>query len=400
VGKKHEKRRALLIANSKSGPKNDSLLYVRQIVELLQAHGIDTKVRVKLRRKQAIRYARRAAREGTRLVIAAGGDGTIEAVAAGLRGSDTVLGIVPLGTYNNVASCLGVPTDVAQACALIATADARSIDVGVARARSKRGKVKRRVFLEHAFIGWSAALVPAGQEAKDRAWDTAAQALATAFGLSPVAMRIELDEGQQTLRATTLLVEIANTPRSGAAITFSPEAKMDDGQFDVAIHRDAGQATLALRMLARKAGSASIEASTDRLRASRVYVKTTSPLPVSADSKVIGTTPAKMELKRGALRVITGAGPALVNPASEGTVATAARRAESVAPPPPKPDPLTVDPEPSSPVAIVASAVVPVAGKAAAAAEKARPIAIPALAAAAGAAALPILRLLAHRLRG
>jgi diacylglycerol kinase family enzyme len=62
-----------------------------------------------------------------RFVIAAGGDGTVESVASGLVGTTATLGIIPLGTYNNVATCLGIPTDVEQACALIACGAARRV---------------------------------------------------------------------------------------------------------------------------------------------------------------------------------------------------------------------------------------------------------------------------------
>src|SRR5205807_4655714 len=79
--------RALLIINSKSGPKRDSLLRVRELVDLLATHGVAADVRVKLHKSQARREARAAARAGYRLVLAAGGDGTVAAVARGLVGT-------------------------------------------------------------------------------------------------------------------------------------------------------------------------------------------------------------------------------------------------------------------------------------------------------------------------
>src|SRR5438094_95633 len=144
------RRRALLIVNSKSGPRHDSLLRVRELVALLATHGVDAEVRVKLRKKQARKDARQAAQAGYPLVIAAGGDGTVEAVAAGLVGTKAALGIVPLGTYNNVAHCLGIPDDIAAACALIGAGAPHAIDVGIVRAR---GKKKPKVFLESAIVG-------------------------------------------------------------------------------------------------------------------------------------------------------------------------------------------------------------------------------------------------------
>ena len=120
------KRRALLIINSKSGPNHDSILHVRDLVDRLATFGIRADVRVKLRKSQARKEARAAAaRKRYGLIIAAGGDGTVEAVASGLVGTEATLGIIPLGTYNNIATCLGIPSDVDDACALLAVGVAR-----------------------------------------------------------------------------------------------------------------------------------------------------------------------------------------------------------------------------------------------------------------------------------
>src|SRR3982074_2921373 len=136
---------ALLIINSKSGPNHDSILRVRELVDLLSTHGIGADVRVKLHKSQARREARMAAKAGYPLVVAGGGDGTVASVARGLVGSKTVLGVIPLGTYNNVATSLGIPVDADQACALIAAAPVRAVDVGEVRTK---GMKRPRVFLE------------------------------------------------------------------------------------------------------------------------------------------------------------------------------------------------------------------------------------------------------------
>src|SRR5688572_33266857 len=87
------KARALLIINTKSGPNNDSILRVKEIVARLDAHGVEVDVRVKLRKKQARKMAKRAAKKGCHLIIAAGGDGTVAPIAEGLIGTGAVFGI-------------------------------------------------------------------------------------------------------------------------------------------------------------------------------------------------------------------------------------------------------------------------------------------------------------------
>jgi diacylglycerol kinase (ATP) len=107
------KRRALLVINSKSGPNRDSLLRIHELVDVLAEFQIRADVHVKLRKKEARDETREAAASGNYdLVIAAGGDGTVEAVARGLQETRVPLGIIPLGTFNKVATSLGIPSDV------------------------------------------------------------------------------------------------------------------------------------------------------------------------------------------------------------------------------------------------------------------------------------------------
>jgi diacylglycerol kinase (ATP) len=313
------RRRALLVINTKSGPNDDSILWLRPIVELLEAEGIDVDVRVKLRKRQARRDARRFARRGCDLVIAAGGDGTVEAVVRGLLGTRAVLGIVPLGTYNNIAASLGVPTDLAEAVALIAAGPVRAVDVGWVRV----GGRKPRPFFELVSIGVAAALVPAGQEAKDGNWLGAAQALPGVARIEPSSTAVRLDGEEPARRAETLLVTISNTPRAAAALALAPGARVDDGLVDVAIYRGMDRAALALQFAAHATVGEPSDARIERARARRVDVEADPPLPVAADSKVIGTTPARVKVRPGALRVVCGQGPGLSMPVAEALVAAA-----------------------------------------------------------------------------
>src|SRR5579871_1134303 len=97
------KRQALLVINSKSGPNSDSLLHLHELIDVLREFQVHVDVHVKLRKKEARHATRAAATSGKYdLVIAAGGDGTVEAVGRGLLNTQVPLGIIPLGTFNNV----------------------------------------------------------------------------------------------------------------------------------------------------------------------------------------------------------------------------------------------------------------------------------------------------------
>lgn len=297
--------RALLIINSKSGPNNDSILRVREVVERLRAHGIEATVRVKLRKKQARKDARKAAKKGYPLVIAAGGDGTVASVAEGLVGTDVVLGVVPLGTYNNVATSLGVPVDLEASIALIASGLVRAVDVGLAVAA---GATRPRIFMEMALVGVTAALMPAGQEVKQGRWQAATETLPTALSMSPTEAEVRLDGAREGRKASTLLIEIANAPRIGPGVLTAPDARVDDGLLDVAIYHGHTQAALAARFVALKTGMATEDPHIERVLGRSVEVQTANSLPVVADAKVIGRTPARFDVMPGSLLVAAGRG--------------------------------------------------------------------------------------------
>lgn len=387
------KRRAMLFVNAKSGPKADSLLQLRNLVEMLGRLNVQADVRVKLSKKQARAEARQAAKDGYDVVIAAGGDGTVETIARGLVDTGVPLGIIPLGTYNNIAFGLGIPTEPAAACALIALGTPRPIDVGCVWAR---GLKKPRVFMESATIGLGAALTPIGQHAEKGRWQEAAAAVPVAQGMELTPLVVRLDDSPTPQVINSLLLTASIAPRAGAALMIAPEARVDDGQMDLAIYADWGAARLAQHALEMKmeVGPDEDPAEVQRSRAREVRVWTQRPLPVAADSKVVGVTPACIQLLPKALLAIVGNGPALTNPTSQqlmdlcrdlGTWVVAAK-AEAL------PD-AAIEAQAGSPL----QAAVPMVGQAVQALESARTAIPPVLAALGGVAAAAVIEEMRRR---
>lgn len=394
-----QSRRALLIINTKSGPNHDSILHVRDLVDMLASFGIRVDVRVKLRKSQARKEAREATVHGKYdLVIAAGGDGTIEAVASGLINTHTTLGIIPLGTYNNVAACLGIPMRVEQACALIACGSARCIDVGQVVARHMQ---KPRMFLELSTVGLGAALGPLGQHVEKRRWDQAAHALPEVMDMSPTPTCIALDDQLPARTMNTLLVTISNAPRAGAGLSLAPAARMDDGELDVCVYEDMDQRALLTRLLPGPVGGDPSEPSDHNLlraRARTLEIHTARPMPVSIESKLVGVTPARFTVLTGALSVIAGDSSALLHPSSMEVVRAADALARTLAPAAPQ---QVSDGAPQHIVKQSSSrllqTLVPIAGRALDSAVSARPAVLPLLAGVLGLAAASLLRPKAKR---
>src|SRR5438309_1559981 len=114
-----------------------------KVAEALHKAGIDADIELISGRECEVR-CRAIAELGDDLLIVGGGDGTISAAASALAGTETLLGILPLGTLNHFARDLGVPTDLDQAAKLIAGRNGRSVDIG---------EMNGRVFINNSAIG-------------------------------------------------------------------------------------------------------------------------------------------------------------------------------------------------------------------------------------------------------
>lgn len=134
----------LILVNRGSGGADDNDAVTHDRVEAAIRHaGLDGEIRLMTGRELEAR-AQQAVEGGANLIIVAGGDGSISAVAGALSGTGTALGILPMGTRNHLARDLRIPTDLAAAADLIATGNRRRIDVA---------EVNGRIFVNNSAIG-------------------------------------------------------------------------------------------------------------------------------------------------------------------------------------------------------------------------------------------------------
>src|SRR6266542_6200910 len=120
--------RGTVIVNLESGP-GDTRVAAGHIAEAFAAHGIEPAIALVNGRDVADR-ARRALNKGASVVVAAGGDGTVSAVASVLAGTEAALGIIPLGTLNHFAKDLHIPLDIEGATQTIIAGRETPVDVG------------------------------------------------------------------------------------------------------------------------------------------------------------------------------------------------------------------------------------------------------------------------------
>src|SRR6266542_2606405 len=129
MSKKDKVVQAKLIANPGAGKPEEFAKQLELATRYLQQNGIEVNVALAKPKEEATPLAKQAVKDGYKIVIAMGGDGTLEAVLRGMVGSKTRLGIIPVGTLNNVAKSLGIPQKLEEACALIASNNTRKLDV-------------------------------------------------------------------------------------------------------------------------------------------------------------------------------------------------------------------------------------------------------------------------------
>jgi diacylglycerol kinase (ATP) len=292
-----------LIVNSRAGHKlgmPTNAATVDSVELALKEAGLDVVVQQTDAPRHATELARAAVRDGCKLVIAAGGDGTVAEAAEGLVHSDTVLGIMPLGSVMNMARTLCIPRDLKQAASMLAQGHVLAMDVG---------SIANRLFLEAGGVGLAAGLFAyfnrLDSGARPRNVVRAAWRFVNHLG-SP-RMLIVADGQRFDVRA--LMVTVSNGPYVGAAYALAPNARIDDGLLDVVIFRRMGVMRILLHM-ALVAGGRRLPSPQGvqlvRAKSIQIAVQRRRPLPVHADGAVIGVTPSRFEVLPAALRVIVG----------------------------------------------------------------------------------------------
>jgi len=239
--------------------------------------------------------ARAAAGRGSRLVMAWGGDGTINEVASALVGSDVALGIVPAGSGNGLARELGVVMRPRHAIADALHARPRTIDAG---------ELGGRVFVNTAGIGFDAHIASRFATARRRGFlgyaGITARALTSYVSLQ---YRVAVDGGPpQQVRA--VLLTIANSAQFGNGAIIAPGARVDDGELDLVIVEERSRFRTVCALPRLFNGTADRISGCRITRLQEVVVDADAPLTFHVDGEPLqGGTTLRARVLPGALRV-------------------------------------------------------------------------------------------------
>jgi len=223
-----------VIANTAAGSARDEAL--ERIVARLREAGAQPQLLRASNGEELERLARRALDAGAPLVAAAGGDGTMSAVAGALAGTSGALGVLPLGTFNHFARDLGIPLELDEAVATLLRGARRTIDVG---------EVNGRVFVNNSSIGLYPAIVRQREKQRRRLgrskWHAMAWAMHAVLRSHPfLNLRLEVDGIEHHRR--TPFVFVGNNVYRMEGFDIGARSRIDCGELSVYLAQRRGRA--------------------------------------------------------------------------------------------------------------------------------------------------------------
>ena len=284
--------RALLIVNPAAGRRHAGPDDLERSIAILRNAGIRLDpVETGPDGPTASDLARWATSEGYDACIVAGGDGTVAPAAAVLVDTPVTLGILPFGSFMNIARGIGIPFDAARAAELIARGSVHAIDVG---------EVHGHRFFETAGIGLDAELFLAARHAERGSWRRLWRRIVRWLTHRTHDVVVTVDGEAHGHRVMQILV--LNSPYYAWSLPVVPDGTMEDGQLDVAVFPRMGRLAL-LRSLVAVWRLRPLPVRPVRYHGASIEITSPAALTVHADGADAGTLPATLRCRRGALRV-------------------------------------------------------------------------------------------------
>lgn len=293
---------AAILINPTSG-KGRSAKNAPVAVSRLRERGVDVTVLQGSDASQSIELGRRAVADGLDALIACGGDGTVHCALQAVYGSDAALGIIPVGTGDDIARALGLPRkDAAAAADVIAEGRTRLVDYAVVQCADGT----RRAFLAVMSAGFDSEV---NERANTMRWPTGTSrylfaTLAELGVFRPTEFTITVDG--DTLRQEGMLVAVGNGSSYGGGMYVCPRAYLDDGVLDLTFLTRTSKLTFLTTFPRVFTGTHVDHSSVRTLRGSRVRIEAAGQTAY-ADGERVGPLPVDVEVVPHGLRVFAPA---------------------------------------------------------------------------------------------
>lgn len=297
-----ERSRVLLIGNRRAGRcgarwRQGKVSPVDRIRACLEGQRVDCDVHLSSGPDDAREMARRGAREGYAAVVAAGGDGTLRTVAEGLVGTETPLGLLPMGTENVLARAMGIPMDLEGACRHLVRTPVRSMDVGDLGGRN---------FLCFAGVGFDAQVVEAVDlQVKETVGSLAyvAAALGAAWKHRDLEPRVRLTVDGRTYEHDFWLILVGNIPLYGGQLRLTPRACPRDGFLDVCVFLRADMPGTVRQWMGAAVGAHADLPEVAYYLGREILLETDPPIALQVDGDSAGQSPCRIRVVPGGLKV-------------------------------------------------------------------------------------------------
>ena len=293
-------KRTMLIFNPSAGATRESPVQIVDVIHEMQTWKLVPETYLVEPGWDLPNAVQEALTRGFRMFVVCGGDGTISAVARTLAGTRATLGIIPIGTQNNTALSLGIPSNIPDAIAILRTGKRIKVDVGMATC----GNVKM-VFLEVCSVGLISTLFPSADDIQHGNLARVGEFLTTLAGSPPAEIKLILDGGKEIHNLGHVLL-VSNMPYIGLHYQLGAAASFKDGLLDVSFFAELSK----LDLLGYVFQGVGIDKPEDpriqHFQVHKVDIRTNPSMPVMVDGTAIGEGQVSIEIRRHALAVMVG----------------------------------------------------------------------------------------------
>jgi diacylglycerol kinase family enzyme len=287
-----------------SARSNAAAQLTDRVTALFREHGTAAETIVVGNGRELTPIARRYAEEGCRTIVAAGGDGTVNAVASALVGTQSSLGVIPLGTLNHFAKDAGIPLDLDAAVETIINGETKLVDVG---------ELNGRIFINNSSIGLYPAIVQERCEHQRRGlskWVAFTRAVYTVMRRAPSFHASLHADGQYDGTDKTPFIFVDNNAYETTGLAIGERRQLDGGKLWVCSAPGAHRVALvkvAIRAVLGHASPGELKV----LEAEELWVqpRKNKSVKVANDGEVFSISPPlHYRIRPKALRVIVPAG--------------------------------------------------------------------------------------------
>ncbi len=294
------RKRALLLRNAKARRGQESMT---PVLQRLETGGLDVTEETFEALPEIARDIVRL-RHMADLVIVCGGDGSVSSAALAAMESGLPLGIIPMGTANDLARTLGIPMDLAGAADVIARGETRRVDVGT---------VNGHAFFNVASIGLSSDLAQSLDPMLKKRFGRLGYAVAALKVLTRASrFGARITEKGRTIDVETYQIAVGNGRHYGGGNVVEENAEIDDGHLDLYSLEMPNLWKLALMLRSFRSGTHGAWREVRTAKCIEFDIETSKPRPINTDGEIVTATPAHFKVHPKAIAIFA---PATAAPA-------------------------------------------------------------------------------------